>query len=141
MIKCGKFPVLVRVSSLAVALVLCACATMHSLNTENSAERAQARWDSLLSGDLDGAYQFLSPGYRSAVSSLQYQRAMLGKKVQWVAARVSASECSESSCKVLVSLDFEIYGALPGVPKFEGSQEVSENWVNTDGQWWLVPRD
>ena len=37
-------------------------------------ERAQQRWDLLLSGDLNGAYQLLSPGQRSTMSSLEYQR-------------------------------------------------------------------
>jgi len=51
-------------------LLLSACATTEI--TESTLEaRATERWDTLLGGDLAGAYEYLSPGYRSSVSSLQ----------------------------------------------------------------------
>jgi hypothetical protein len=102
-------------------------------------KRATARWNALLSGDLAGAYEFLSPGYRSSVSSLQYQRSILLKQVNWTAARYIESDCTETICKVTISLDYTLYGALPGVSSFKGTQMIDESWVLIDNTWHLVP--
>ena len=63
----------VNILSVACCLLLLqACATTQT--TESLIEaRAMGRWDALLSDDLAGAYEYLSPGFRSSVSSLQYQ--------------------------------------------------------------------
>jgi len=121
-----------------ILLLLSACAT--TAQTGDTIEkRATARWDVLLSGDLAGAYEFLSPGYRSSVSSLDYQRSLLTKQVKWTGARYIESECTENTCKVKISLDYALYGALPGVRSYTGTQAVNESWVLTGGNWYLVP--
>ena len=97
------------------------------------------RWDALLSDDLAGAYEYLSPGFRSSVSSLQYQRSLLLKRVSWAGARYIESECAETICKVSISLDYALYGALPGVKSFEGTQVIEESWLLIDGHWYLIP--
>ena len=127
-----------RFSGLALALALSACAA-GTVQTAGIEERAIARWDTLLSGDLDGAYQFLSPAFRSSVSSLQYQRKLQLQKVSWTAAHYIESECSESTCKVRISLDYSLIGVLPGVRRYDGTQTVEENWVRRDGTWWMIP--
>ena len=119
-------------------LLLSACATTPS--TENVIEkRATARWDTLLSGDLAGAYEFLSPGFRSSVPSLQYQRQLLLNKVKWTGAQYIESDCTETTCKVKISLDYTVYGAIPGVKSFDGTQEIEESWVKVNGKWYFVP--
>ena len=119
-------------------LLLSACAT--TARTENTIEkRATARWNTLLSDDLAGAYEFLSPGFRSSVSSTQYQRSLLLKQVKWTGARYVESECTETTCKVKISLDYTVYGALPGVSSFDSTQTIQESWVLSDGNWYLVP--
>ncbi len=87
------------ISGLCCSLfLLSACAT--TTHTENNIEkRAKARWDAILSDDLAGAYEFLSPGFRSSVSSVQYQRSVLLKRVKWTAAEYTESQCTEQSAK------------------------------------------
>jgi hypothetical protein len=106
---------------------------------DDIAARAQARWDLLLSGDMHGAYQYLSPGYRSSVSSQAYQRKLLLQKVRWRGAKFIESDCSESLCKVQISLDYVLVAAVPGLPRYDGTQTVQEDWVKAAGQWWFVP--
>lgn len=119
-------------------LLLSACAGMAT--TENTIEkRVTARWTALFDDDLAGAYEYLSPGYRSSVSSIQYQRSLLVMKVRWTDARYIESDCTETICKVKISLDYTVYGSIPGVNSFEGTQEIEESWVRTDGNWYLVP--
>ena len=104
-------------------------------------ERATARWNALLSDDLTGAYEYLSPGYRSSVSSKNYQRALLLKKVKWNDAEYIESECAETTCKVKISLYYTVFGAVPGLKSFDGRETIEESWVLVDGDWYLVPDD
>ena len=119
-------------------LLLSACAT--TAPTGDSIEkRAMDRWEALLSDDLAGAYEYLSPGFRSSVTSTQYQRSLLLKRVKWTDARYVESDCTETTCKVKISLDYAVYGVLPGVKSYKGTQTIQESWVLNEGQWYLVP--
>lgn len=121
-------------------LLLSACATTPRLSPEEAVkERATARWELYFSGDLAGAYLYLSPGYRTSVSSLQYQRSVLVKRVAWTSAEYISSECEETSCKVKFNVNYAISGAIPGVKSVKGTQNIEETWVLVDGQWYLVP--
>lgn len=127
-----------RSAILVLMVALAGCATTGAPDKQ-IAERAQARWDALVAGDLDTAYGYLSPAYRSSVSSMQYQRRILLQKVRWTGAEYIDSDCLEESCKVRISLDFSLIGALPGVRRFNGTQEIEETWIKSGGKWWYVP--
>jgi hypothetical protein len=122
-------------------LLLSACATTSTPPPEDSIEiRAQARWDAILKDDLLTAYEYLSPGYRSSVSSIQYVRLILNKQVAWTGARYLSSECEEAMCKVTIDLDYALIGVLPGVKSFEATKDIEETWLLVDGVWYLVPK-
>jgi hypothetical protein len=104
-------------------------------------ERAIGRWDALLSENVESAYEYLSPGYRSSVSLTQYHRSLLLNKVRWTGAKYIESDCEETVCNVKISLDFTIYGAVPGVKSFESKQTIKESWVQVNGSWYLVPKN
>ena len=120
-------------------LLLSACATSMK-SGDNIEKRAIGRWDALLSADVEAAYEYLSPGYRSSVSLTQYHRSLLLSKVNWTGAKYIESDCEEMVCNVKISLDFTIYGALPGVKSFESKQTIKESWVLVNGSWYLVPK-
>jgi len=121
-------------------LLLSACTT--TMKQEDSIEnRAMGRWDALLSEDVEAAYAFLSPGYRSSVSLMQYQRSILQRQVALTGANYTRSECSEITCKVMISLNYRVSGALPGVKHYEGAKGIEESWVKMDGLWYYVPKE
>jgi len=123
-----------------VVLMLSACAA--TVPPEKAVEdRAMARWEALLSDDLAGAYEYLSPGYRSSVSSLQYQRSLLMKKVKWKDAEYLESDCVETSCKVKISLKYTVFGAIPGIKSYDGTKAIEESWVLVNGNWYLIPKN
>lgn len=132
----NRFPGLVGM--VCVLLLLSACAATVS-KTSLVEERAQARWDTLLSGDLSAAYEYLSPGYRSSVSSLQYQRSVLLMKIRWISADVIESNCEETACSVKILLGFAVHGGLPGVQSMEETEVIDESWLLVDGAWYFVP--
>ena len=137
------FPDTGRVRLMVVAcglMLLSACATSTSVSPESQVEeRATARWEALFSGDLAGAYEYLTPAYRTSVSSLSYQRSVLLKPVAWTSAKYVESACEESLCKVKFNVGFTVSGALPGVKSYKGTQIIEESWVLIDGQWYFVP--
>ena len=121
-----------------LVFLLGACATTGGSRNEVET-RAQTRWDAILSNDLDTAYQFYSPGYRTATSRVDFEIAMRLRKIKWVSADVLESSCEADLCKVTTSVGYEISKPLPGVPEWKSKQEVIEHWVRTEGQWWYVP--
>lgn len=121
-----------------VLLLLSACAT--SVSKEKQVEqRATARLEALIGGDLESAYEYLSPGYRSSVSLVQYQRSILLQQVKWTSAKYLENTCEETTCIVKVLVGFTVYGALPGVKSFDGTKDIEESWVLVRGNWYLVP--
>jgi len=119
-------------------LFLSGCATT-ARTDKNIESRATARWHAILSGDLVDAYDYLSPGYKSSVSLNQYQRHILLMRVKWKDARYLESDCTKTTCNVKISIDYVLYGALPGVKSFEGTQTIDESWVRIDDIWYFVP--
>lgn len=136
--KCKTSSVYKGLALLCSLLLLSACATT-ATKTPDVQERANARWEALLSGDIASAYEFLSPGFRSSVSSVQYQRAILLKRVQWTGVEPEGHECTETSCSVKFILSYRVAGALPGVKSYEGKMDIEEPWVMVDKQWYYVP--
>ena len=136
----NKFMVngLIKPASLCLLLLLSACASTGG-SKGSIEQRATERWDFLFSDNLTAAYDYLSPGYRSSVSLKQYQRTILLQRIKWTSAKYIESECAETSCKVKISIDYTVYGALPGVKSFDGTQEIEESWVKVDGKWYFVP--
>ncbi len=123
-----------------VCCAICLAACVSAVTTQQRVEeRAMGRWDALLSGDLAGAYEYLSPGIRSSVSSVQYQRSILLKRVQWTGAEYVEGNCEESTCNVQILVKYSVRGGLPGVKSYDDEDIVKESWVQVDGAWYYVP--
>lgn len=129
---------LMPLAALCAAMVLSACAATGK-KTESIEDRVNGRWAALLGNDLEGAYKYLTPGYRTSVSMQQYRRAIENRKVRWTSAKYVKSECDESTCEVQVKVGFTIYGALPGVKSMSSSQNTNETWILVEGKWYMVP--
>lgn len=126
-------------AALCLAVLLSACAAPVSKESQVE-QRVNERWDKLLSGDLAGAYEYLSPGYRSSVSLMQYQRSILLKQVKWTSAEYLESTCEDVNCQARVVVGFTIYGGLPGVKSYSSKRDVEETWLLVDGIWYFVPK-
>lgn len=94
--------------------------------------RAQQRWDALMEGDLEGAYKFLSPGSRQALSLSAYRSTSRGGI--WRKAVVSDVKCSSLDlCRVVVEVEYIFKGTEIRTP-------LSEEWILASGEWWIVRR-
>jgi len=123
---------------LCAMLLLTACAAT-AKKTETIDERVNGRWAALFANDIETAYGYLTPGYRSSVTLQQYRRALENQAVKWTSAKYIDSKCEESTCEVKVQVGFTVYGALPGVKTFSTEQYADETWILVDGQWYMVP--
>lgn len=93
---------------------------------------AQARWDSLLHGDVTAAYGYLSPAYRAMLPLVKYQqRVRVGF---WKKAVVDAVSCEPEVCNVKVIVTYD-YREVKGV-----ESTLDEPWVRVDGKWWYAPK-
>lgn len=125
---------------MVTGLFLSACATQAPESREISiAERAQQRWDTLLAGDLEAAYEFYSPGYRSSTSLIDFAFGIRSRRVHWTTAQYKEHSCLEQSCTVIFEVGFTVAMPVPGLTKWDGNDTLEEKWVKTGGHWWYLP--
>ena len=129
---------------LAVTLGLCllmlaGCATSPAARDKTIQERAQARWDALLARDYTTAYEYLSPGYRSATSATDFEIAFRSRRVQYLSAEYQGHDCEESACTVRMKLGYKIVRPVAGLPEWKSDSVVEERWINSAGKWWYLP--
>ncbi len=93
--------------------------------------RAQARWELLLSRKLDKAYDYLSPASKETTSMVDYIARV--SRVQGLSSvKVDTIKCEEERCKV----DFVALGSVRNIVGIE--RQFSEYWIKIDGNWWSV---
>lgn len=95
-------------------------------------ERAQARWDALVKGDLLAAYGFFSPGSRAMLTPVQYANSIrLGF---WKSAKVEKVECAtQDSCFAHVAIEYEFQGKRTKTP-------LGETWIREGSDWWYIQK-
>ena len=126
---------------LLAAMLLSACATTSSVSPEEIVkERAQARWDALLTGDFATAYSYLSPGYRSANTVVDYEIGIRVRKVQYRTAEYQGHSCEKNLCTVHFKVGYRVARPVPGMDNWESYSTVSEQWIESNGEWWFLPQ-
>jgi hypothetical protein len=94
------------------------------------AGRAEARWQTLIKGDLEGAYAYLSAGSKAATSIDAYKRKTGG--LAWRRAEVEKVECEAEICKVSLQLTYD-------TDKMKGIRTpITERWILENGSAWFI---
>jgi hypothetical protein len=141
-----------KLTVLALAVALVACSTAPSTSTSASAdaktaaeaavsERAVARWNALIARKPDVAYEYLSPGVRSALARDKFVADMSARPVNWISARVYDIACESDACKLTVELEYEVQVPAMGVGKVRAPAHLLEHWVRVKRDWYHVPED
>ena len=126
--------------ALLAGMLAAACSSTPQGKPRTSVEeRAQDYLNLLIAQDYAAAYEYLSPGYRSGTTLVDFQREQFGRRARLVDGRLGESDCSQGVCKVRVLVDYVIFGALPGVSEFKSKSAYTENWIQIDDIWFLVP--
>lgn len=124
----------------ATALVgIGGCASLVSGPEDKVKALATQRWQYLVEGDFDKAYEMATPGFRKVRNLRDYRVRKSAVPVKWVAAEVLRVECSPAEkptkCVARIKLD-----STPVVPSgFKGvlSSGIDETWLFEDGHWWV----
>ena len=127
--------ILTRLVVLLLLGFLAGCTTT-SQPEDILAERVQARWDALLSGEYEEAYAYFSPGYRSTTSVIDFAVEFRMRRIRWISAEYVEKSCEEKICTVKVRVEYKVAKPVPGVPVWHSFSTDEEKWVNIDGQWW-----
>ena len=125
-------------AALAV-LALSACATTPGGDDKRVVDRAQARWNAITGNELEAAYEYYSPGYRSATSLIDFGTEIRLRKVRYTNAEYLDHQCEESRCTVRFMVGYRVFAPVPGMRQFDGKQVVEDTWVKTSGEWWYLP--
>ena len=94
--------------------------------------RAQERWNALIAGQLDKAFEYITPSGRSTLPLEVYRARLTG--TSWRGAKVTGAVCEPEVCDVTVTLDINV---LPNLPY---QQVITEKWLLDGGKWWFVYR-
>ena len=120
-------------------LALSACATTPSGDDKRVTDRAQERWDAVVNDQLEEAYEYYSPGYRSATSLIDFGTEMRLRKLRYISAEYLDHECEQSRCTVRFMIGYRVFAPVPGLIQYDGQQMVEDTWVRTSGEWWYLP--
>jgi hypothetical protein len=121
-----------------IGVTLAACAATGSISKESPAEtkqaavtqRANARWQAIIDGDVAKSYGMLSAGSKATTSLEAYQRKARLKGFS--KAEVQSAECTAEICKVTVKVALD-------ARKVRGFEVPEiETWILEKGEYWYV---
>jgi len=126
-----NFAALKWVVAVVFGLVAAGCAVVAPKPADEIVkERSQARWDLMVSGDLDKAYEYFSPSTRATMSLAGFKTRV--KAGFWKAVKVDKVECSSADrCEVSVTIDYDYRGMRVKTPH-------RETWIRDESNWWLL---
>lgn len=121
--------------ALGVVGLLVSCTAIKPLTAEESVRiRASERWQALIEGKLDKAYDYEVPEYRKVFSFEQYKREMNGVGL-WKKAEVKDVACKDE-CVVTMQIHVTIHAARLG-GAMDTSSLLKEQWMRDtgSGEW------
>lgn len=122
---------LVAAALLAALVAGCATSPPPRPAQEIVKDRAQARWNALVQGDVKAAYEFFSPGSRITMSLADFAS---GIRVGfWKEVAVDKVECDADRCEVSTTIEYEFRGSRIKTPN-------RETWVRDGSDWWYLRR-
>lgn len=99
-------------------------------------ERVLARWQALIKGDFDVAYQFETPAYRAIYTPSQF-RYQFGNQIFWRMANVMDIHYDNTIvARVHVEVAYRYAEPEKRLEALSDTQGISEIWLKKEGQWW-----
>lgn len=101
-------------------------------------QRAVERWELLIDGKPERAYDYLTPGYRSTVGRQEYARNALMGAIRWRAVNWRDAECaSADACKARLQVEYTV--RMSGAGDVPSINLQEESWLLIDGKWYFLP--
>jgi len=100
--------------------------------------RSALRWNLIIEGKPELAYDYLSPGYRATRERGDYANRISNRPIKWTKIAYVDHDCgSIDACSVKLNIDFKLN--MPQVGEVESTDVLIEQWVKSDGQWYFLP--
>jgi hypothetical protein len=128
----------IKVSACVLSFALAGCASLRPAPEEAVRKLATQRWQALLAGKFDQAYEFATPAFRKLRSVDFYRTNRSAVPVKWVSAEVLRVDCEPQRCVVKVKLITR--PIMPGFNKLNLETGLEEVWIEEDGQWWMFEK-
>ena len=112
------------------------------LDPKSPEGRAIQRWTYIIDGKPEKAYDYLSPGVRSAKPKAAWVKEVSERPVRWTEVQFRDKACdSEEAC--LVRLEITYTAPLQGAPggMLSSPGFLTERWIKVKRQWYFVPDD
>jgi hypothetical protein len=134
----------IRIGLIAILTLLAsACASSGSKSAaqpeQTASERALARWQAIIDGKSDLAYEFLTPGVRSTKTREAYATEQARKPVRYLSVKPYDEVCEGDACTVSVEVVYELAIPLPGAGKHRMPAVLEERWIRLEGGWFHLP--
>jgi len=103
-------------------------------------ERATQRWQHIIAGHAELAYDYMTPGARSSKTREAWTKEMSERPVRWTKAEYLDKFCeSDDACQVRLQVEFKapLQGAPSGMMSAPGT--LTEHWIRIDGIWYFLP--
>ena len=128
-------------SALLGVLLLGGCASPRMQDSPENIvrQRAKARWDALIAGDTEKAYQFHQPAYRAVRDLKFYQASVSPRAAQWKGVEVIGVECKADVCSAKIRIEFMVVKGM-GSRGAAFDTHFDEQWIMEKGIWWLYER-
>lgn len=134
----GKAGRHLRQAMAATALMaLAGCAVTTATPEQQVTALANQRWQHLVGGEWQKAYNMLTPAYRQLHDLRQYQSGFSGA-VQWRRAEVATVACEPERCEARIELT--VASPFPRRPGETISTFFTETWLREEGRWYYYEK-
>jgi hypothetical protein len=131
--------------AVATAALLAACASGGPAKAPAAAQtaldRAVVRWQALIDGRANDAWDLLTPGVRSTVTRESYAQEWASKPVRYLSVAPVDELCDPDACTVTVEVEYQVRIPLTGMGNTRVGAVLDERWVKIDGVWYHLPDD
>lgn len=130
-----------RLAAIFLLIIFTGCATKEAVKSVSDEEALRARvmvyWDSKIKGELDKTYQMEQPGYRKAVSLVNYILHQTNPTIVTKGFEI-ADMYKRDTDHAEVSIRASQIFKAPGSKPFEHDMVLTEQWVRINGEWYHV---
>ncbi len=102
-------------------------------------ERAKKRWELLIAGKGEAAFDFLSAGVKSSLNRSAYANDMRSRPVKWISAEALDAKCEAASCEVRMLMTVSFATPSSGVEVMESQAGTTERWIKVGDGWFHIP--
>ncbi len=124
---------------LLAGIILSGCSREETVDDID--QKAVDRWQAVIAGDYEKAYEYIAPSHRELENSTSYQTRMATARlsIDWQAAEFLKKDCQEQVCQVTMNITYVYKFQKRSYGETKGKTTITENWIKNDKKWYFLP--